>query len=121
MLKRTFFTYSLPGFILAAALLPAVLWLFWNAKIPWDSWNIDVYIDTLYFWAFEEGTTMPRSLASAALAIAAGWLWAARAPLPDTLFARWLPLVLPPLLPFPAYIPRILDHGPVVYHEALFV
>ena len=30
--------------------------------------------------------------------LAAGWLWAARARLPESFLARWLPLLLPPLL-----------------------
>lgn len=30
--------------------------------------------------------------------LAAGWLWAARSRLPESFLARWLPLVLPPLL-----------------------
>ena len=40
----------------------------------------------------------------AAIPLLTGWLWAAKAPLPRTLFARLLPLVLPLVLLFLAYI-----------------
>jgi len=71
MLKKVFTTYSILGCILAAAL-------------PLSGFLIQL-----------PGLGMAGVLG---IPILAGWFWAVKAPLPDTLFARLMPLVLPPLL-----------------------
>ncbi|MDR1242961.1 MAG: substrate-binding domain-containing protein [Deltaproteobacteria bacterium] len=48
------------------------------------------------------------------LSILPGWLWASKAPLPETLFARMMPLILPLLLPPLAYVPDALSGEPFI-------
>ena len=85
-LKKVFTAYAIWGFLLAAILpLLAVVVAF---RI------VDFYDMVVMYVAVP-------LLAG----LLAGWFWAAKASLPDSLFARFMPLVLPPLLPLLLRIP----------------
>jgi phosphate transport system substrate-binding protein len=88
MPKKIFTRYAVLSFLLAAA-LPTVYALLFKVGI--------------------EALLLPLGILIPSLI---GWFWAAKARLPDTLFARLLPLLLPLLLLPPAYIPRALIGEP---------
>ena len=97
-LKKIFTLYSVLGFLLAAA-LPLVA----------DAVFVLTGLLTLLsvvFWRHPSLVYAVNLLAVVVLPLVAGWLFAAKARLPRTLFARLLPLLLPPLLlslPSPFY------------------
>jgi phosphate transport system substrate-binding protein len=101
MLKRIFTPYALLSFLLVL-LLPVVCVLLLEL--------------TPMQWRMQLSGAVSRHLPlilCVLFAILAGWLWAGKAPLPDSLFARLLPLFLPlPLLSL-AHIPLALTDRPV--------
>ena len=91
LLKKIFTRYAVLAFILALVVPPLCVICAW-------SWHAFVPIGLQH--------SGPIALSLMALvSILAGWFWAAKAPLPDSLFARMMPLLLPPLLLPLAYIP----------------
>jgi phosphate transport system substrate-binding protein len=94
-LKRIFTAYSALSFALVAGLtLTAALPLI--GKFPFTN---------NFYYAGLMWVVVP---------LLAGWLWAGKSSLPDTLFARFMPLLLPPLLLLLAYIPFALAGDPIV-------
>jgi len=90
LLKKIFTLYSIPGFLLAAA-LPLI------AGAAYFRAGLFILLSAV-FWRHPALAFAMAFLAFVALPLVAGWLFAVKAPLPRTLFARLMPLVLPPLI-----------------------
>jgi phosphate transport system substrate-binding protein len=109
MPQKIFTRYAILAFILAAALPFAVGSLY--AAIS----SISRIVVDLLGGGIRGGSLAEIGvvLLCVAFIILAGWLWAAKAPLPDTLFARFMPLLAPPLLLPLAYILQTLFVEPM--------
>ncbi len=91
-MRKLLNAYSVPGFVVAA-LTPVVA-----AVVAERS---------------HSAALMPLIL-GALIPTISGWVWGAKAPLPQTLFARLFPLFLPPLLLPVAYVFKTLFDEPIV-------
>jgi phosphate transport system substrate-binding protein len=100
MLKRIFTPYAMLSFILAA-ILPLLAITVIPFITPNLGWFSPLYLVLPALWAV--------------ITLLAGVRCAAKAPLPDTLFARLLPLLLPPLLLLLAYMPSGPVGGPISF------
>jgi len=109
ILKRIFTFYSIRSFWLAAVL-------------PFFSWF--PYFLLIFIFEHHKIISGIGYMALAAIPLLAGRLWAAKAPLPDTLFARLLPLLLPPMmmmtsLSLMVYIPLHMSDEPFISVSSL--
>ena len=105
LLKKIFTLYALLAFFLAAALVAGC-----QSMTFMELFTMGVFTHEIWL-----------ACMSVVILVLTGWLWAAEAPLPDTLFARGMPLVLPPLVPLFAYIPLALADDPNHLHLGLLV
>ena len=100
--QRIFTLYAVSSFIVTA-FLPLLVWF------PFFS------LQNAAPRFMDHNTELVAFAVIAVLSFLAGWFWAtaAPAPLPDSLFARLMPLFLPPLLLPLGYIPYALVNDPV--------
>ena len=91
VLKKIFTPYAVLGSCLTVA-LPLVTGAFFLLS------DVSLFL----------GSGPPTIAMMQILPILAGWFWAARSPLPDTLFARLMPLFLPPLILMLLSVPPFL-------------
>jgi len=109
-LKKIFSLYAILGFIIVSGII-----LFYYPALIFIA--IQSVLHCL-FGAFPSPKVgLYATLASVILSLLAGWLWGAKARLPGALFARLLPLLLPPLLWPTAYI--VWTNGPFLLSDSL--